>query len=183
MKRTTKSASMRCLLLACALFSPVWLIHQTAVAGDLAASRYVDPKGFFKIVPPAGWKIQEYPQDVRGKVAFNAPVANIDLRVLVNAVEFSTTDALVTFCKSVESRTGLSTHIERVEFSGKAAVTRWYEAKGVKCFMIDFLEGQVDHNLQYCAPRASYEKYLPVAQKRMDTTEATSKGVSADMVT
>lgn len=144
----------------------------SVTAGELAATKYIDPKGFFQLVPPKGWKMQEYPRDVRGKVAFHAPSANIDLRVLVNSVDFNSVDALVSSNKEIERRTGLSTHIKKADFSGKPAVTRWFEAKGMKCSVVDFLEGSVAHNLQYCAPKKAYEKYLPVAQMSMETYEA-----------
>jgi hypothetical protein len=144
----------------------------------LASKRYVDPKGYFKIVPPEGWKTQEYPQDVRGKVAFTGPDPNTDLRVLVNSVDFSTIDELVSFCKSVESRTGLSTNIQRSEFGGRPAVKRSYTMKGLKFTMIDFLVGSVDHNIQFGAPPKLFDKYLPVATKSMETYEAITRTIS-----
>jgi hypothetical protein len=79
-----------------ALAALAWILgNNTHVsAGDLATKRYIDPKGFFQLVPPTGWKVQEYPQDARRKVAFSAPEVNVDLRVLVNSVDFSTVEAL-----------------------------------------------------------------------------------------
>ena len=52
------------------LVVPAWPQSQQA---ELADKRYTDPKGYFQLVPPAGWRIEEYPDDVRGKVAFLSP--------------------------------------------------------------------------------------------------------------
>lgn len=146
--------------------------------GQLAAKRYVDPKGYFKIVPPDGWRIQEYPQDPRGKVAFIAPESSTDLRVLVNAVDFSTTDELIKYCKDIEARTGLKTNIERTEFGGRQAVKRSFEAKGLKFCAIDFLVGSVDHNMQFAAPASSYQKHIALITKSMETYEAVARAAS-----
>ena len=156
------------------LSAPVW----AQTKGQLAANRYVDPKGYYIIVPPDGWRIQEYPQDPRGKVAFIAPESNTSLRVLVNAVDFSTIDALIKFCKDVEARTGLQTNIEKTEFGGRQAVKRSFEAKGLKFFAIDFLVGSVDHNIQFAAPASSYQKHMPLITKSMETYEATVRAAS-----
>ena len=80
--------------------------------GTLADECYVDPKGYFRIVPPAGWRIEEYPDDPRGKVAFHCPGRDIDLRVLVNLTEYEGFDDLVAFCRETESKLGFSTGIE-----------------------------------------------------------------------
>ncbi len=119
--------------------------------GQLSKSLYSDPKGYFKIVPPDGWRVQEFHQDPRGKVAFIAPDSNVDLRVLVNAVDFSTIADLIAFCKEVESRIRISTNIEKITFDGRPAVRRTFQMKGHKFYYIDFLVGNVDHNIAYSA--------------------------------
>jgi hypothetical protein len=146
--------------------------------GQLSKSRYSDPKGYFKIVPPAGWRIQEYPQDSRGKVAFFAPGSNIDLRVLVNAVDFSTIEELIAFCKDVEKRIGVNTNIKRITFGGRPAVERTFQLRGLNLYYIDFLVGKVDHNLAYGAPVNKYNKYRSVVMKSMDTYEPIFHDVS-----
>lgn len=156
-------------------------VAQTA-EGRLSAKRYADPKGYFRIVPPEGWRVQEYPQDPRGKVAFIGP-ESVDLRVLVNAVDFSTTDDLVSFCKDIERRTGLSTNIQRTEFGGRPAVKRTFEAKGMKVYATDFLIGSVDHNIQFGAPAEVYEKYLALATSSMETYEAIARETTEKEVT
>jgi hypothetical protein len=123
---------------------------------QLADQQYVDPKGNFKIVPPRGWKVQEYPQDPRGKVAFLAPDGSGDLRVLTNSVEFSTLGDLVKFCQDLEKRIGLSTNIKKVEFYGRPAVQRNFTIKGKEFLAYDLLIGKVDHNLQYGADQSTF---------------------------
>ena len=106
-----------------------WCVESSIALGadeQLSRKRYVDPKSYFKIVPPAGWRIQEYPQDSRGKVAFFAPGSNIALRVLVNAVDFSAIEELIAFCKDVEKRIGVNTNIKRITFGGRPAVERTF---------------------------------------------------------
>jgi hypothetical protein len=151
-------------------------------SGKLDSKRYVDPKGNFSIVPPAGWKAQEYPSDPRGKVAFEAPEGRMDLRVLTNAVDFKTIDDLVTSLKSIEGRIGMSTNIRKTTFLGRAAVERSMTIKGVRLATVDFLVGQTAHNLQFAAPPGLFEKYQPLALLSMQTYEPREKKVtSADV--
>lgn len=144
---------------------------------ELAAKRYVDPKGYFTVVPPAGWKIQEYPGDIRGKVAFLDQSGNVDLRVLVNAVNFSTTDKLIEFCRDAEKRLGVRMKIEKFDFYGREAVRRSFEFRGQRFLYVDFLIGKADHNLAYSAPPQKYDMYLPVILKSMETYEPNIRAV------
>lgn len=146
--------------------------------GQLAAKRYVDPKGYFRIIPPEGWSIREYPQDPRGKVAFIAPDGGDYLRVLVNVVDFTSIDELVERCKNIERRIGISTNIKKEDFCGRLVVKRSFEMKGLKWFTIDFLVESVAHNLQFAAPPHMYQKYLPVVMKSMETYEPIARSTS-----
>jgi hypothetical protein len=156
--------------------APAW---PQAQEDRLASKRYADPKGYFRIVPPDGWRVQEYPEDARGKVAFTAPQPNTDLRILINAVDFTTTDDLVKSLKSIEARAGLSTNIVRTDFGGRPAVKRSFEARGLRFLVIDFLVGSVDHNIQFAAPPSQFQKYMPVVTKSIQTYEALSRTLSA----
>ena len=153
------------------------LLVPTTWAAELADSQYVDPKGFFKIVPPAGWRIQGYPQDPRGKVALFGP-EGVEIRALINSVDFDTIDALLAFCHDVEKRTGLNTHIARTEFQERPAVERWYEVKGQKMYLIDFLVGKVDHNLQYAAALRAFDSYKALVLKSWQTYDPIVKNLS-----
>jgi len=138
---------------------------------QLADKRYADPKGYFRVVPPAGWSIQEYPDDVRGKVAFIALESSGDFRILVNAVDFDTIDELLDFCRSTERTLGVTVKIEKFDFHGHQAVRRSFEIRGQRFLYVDFLIGKVDHNLAYGAPPSTYDQYLPVILKSMETYE------------
>jgi hypothetical protein len=151
--------------------------------GQLSKSRYSDPKGYFKIVPPDGWRLQEFLKDLRGKVAFFSPDSNADLRVLVNAVDFNTVEDLIAFCKDVESRIGTSTNIQKMTFGGRPAVKRTFQMKGQKLNYIDFLVGNVDHNIAYSAMQSSYDKYLLIAMKSIETYTPIQRDISdKDMI-
>ena len=69
----------------CFCFLIAYFCVERTVAQDVpeepSEKQYVDPKGYFKIVPPAQWKIEEYPQDPRGKVAFFGPGDDIEFRI------------------------------------------------------------------------------------------------------
>jgi hypothetical protein len=172
--KNLRNTSFLALAMILWLFGSIWV----QVQGQLAAKRYEDPRGYFVVVPPVGWRIQEYPQDSRGKVAFMAPESNVDLRILINAVDFSTIDELVNWCKDVEKQTGLKTNIEKTDFYGRQAVKRSFETKGLKLYLIDFLVGSVDHNIQFTAPVNSFPKYFPIINSSFETYEARSRVVS-----
>jgi hypothetical protein len=149
----------------------------------LAAQRYVDPKGYFTILPPDGWQAQEYPQDPRGKVAFRAPGGEDYFRILVNAQDFTSLDSLVAMCREIENRIGIPSHIEVVELAGAPVVRRSFQAQGYRILTYDLLVGSVVHNLQYAAPPDVYPRYLPVVIKSMESYEATQRNTSeADFV-
>ena len=126
MKRRLTKGTLTLSVLVC-LASVCWAQSPSV---QLADKRYNDPKGYFTVVPPAGWRIQEYPDDVRGKVALLAPDGNIDLRVLVNAVDFSTIDELLDFCRTAEKLLGVTMKIEKFDFHGRQAVRRSFEIRG-----------------------------------------------------
>jgi len=145
----------------------------TTNADTLSEQRYVDPKGYFTIVPPAGWRIQEYPNDNRGKVAFLSPAENIELRILVAAVDFDTIEGLIYGSKNIEKRIGKSTNIEKVMFYGRQAIKRSFEFNGVQLLVYDFLIGNIHYNIQYGAPPSNFSKLKYLAEKSMETYEAT----------
>lgn len=142
---------------------------------QLSQQRYLDPKDFFEVIPPKGWSIQEYPEDPRGKVAFKAS-EDVSLRILTSSVDFTSFEQLLSWCKT-DGREKMGNFgatnitIEKISFGGKPAVRRIYQAHGRKFLNIDFLIGEVDHNLQYCAPPSKYSDYLPVTMKSMETYE------------
>lgn len=137
--------------------------------GRLQPALYTDPKGYFTIVPPEGWRIEEYPQDPRAKVTFIAPEPGVDFRVLVNMVDFEGIEGLVSYCEQAEGRIGTDTHIRTVLACGVPAVRRTFSFHGLQVYVTDLIVGRADHNLQYGALPDKYEKYLPVVRKSMET--------------
>lgn len=165
-------------------FNGIWCTESSGgekKQGKLSRTRYVDSKGYFKITPPRGWRILKYPQDPRGKVAF-IRANNLDLRVLARAADFDSFEGLLKLVRDIEKRTGVNTNIQKISFLGRSAVKRNFVYKGLKLLQIDFMEGNIKHNLQYCAPSGVYDKYLAMATKSMNTYETILRAVSAQDV-
>jgi hypothetical protein len=139
------------------------------------ATVYADPKGYFKILPPAGWRIQQYPNDPRGKVAFIAAGNQVDLRVLVKAVEIPDYDGLIKNLKDIETRLGVPMNIEPVVFKGMPAIKRvttvTLQGTTQKLLSIDLLIDGLSHNLQYGAPPNVFDKHYETAWQSMLTYE------------
>lgn len=149
---------------------------------SLAKNRYSDPSGYFKIVPPDGWRIQKYPQDPRGKVAFIGP-NGIQLRVIAKGLGYNSFEEMLEEIKGIEKKIGTNTNIEKIMFSGKPAVKRTFTLKGTKMLFIDFMIGNTTHDLMYSAGSSKkFGKYLSVAQESIDTYEPTLRGVSPEDV-
>jgi hypothetical protein len=136
---------------------------------------YVDAKGYFRILPPSGWRIQEYRQDPRGKVAFMAPQNQIDLRVLAKAVDIPDYDGLIKNLKDIELQLGVPTNIEPVVFNKMPAIKRvatiTIQGVTLKILWIDLLIDGVSHNLQYGAPPNEFDKHYAAAWQSMLTYE------------
>jgi len=160
------------------------LIENTPAQGktaSLSQSRYLDPNGYFKIVPPDGWQIQKYPKDPRGKVAFAGP-DGVQLRVLAKGLDYNSFEEMLEEIKGIEKKIGISTNIEKIMFSDKPAIKRSFTLKGTKIFFIDFMIGNTAHNLMYSASSPKFGKYLSVAQESINTYEPTLRGVSPEDV-
>ncbi|MBI4527012.1 MAG: DUF1566 domain-containing protein [Deltaproteobacteria bacterium] len=153
--------------------APATAKDDTDKTKDFQKTVYVDPKGYFRISPPSGWRIQEYQEDPRGKVAFIAPGTPTDLRVLAKAVDISDYDGLLKNLQDVEKQSSVPMNIEPVVFNRMPAVKRvaTMTAQGVtlKVLWIDLLIGGVSHNLQYAAPPNFFAKYYETAWQSMLT--------------
>jgi hypothetical protein len=179
----TRIASVPLLTALCVL----WLA--TSGCGDSEADKvpvnrgavkYVDPKGFFGIVPPQGWATQDYPQDPRGKVAFYAPSQGPSLRVLAKVVDIPDYDALLEKLKGFGENPGVAMSIEPVVFNGMPAVKRVatvpMQGGTLKILWIDILADGVSHNLQYGARPEAFDKYYDTAWQSMLTYEPLKRG-------
>ncbi|MBN1271124.1 MAG: hypothetical protein JXB26_02540 [Candidatus Aminicenantes bacterium] len=163
------------------VFQLIGSANAQSKTATLAKSRYSDPNGYFKIVPPDGWRIQQYPQDPRGKVAFIAP-DGVELRVLAKGLDYNSFEEMLEEIKGIEKKIGTNTNIEKIAFAGKPAVKRTFTFKGTKILFIDFMIGNTTHNLMYSASPTKFEKYLSLAQESIDTYEPTLRGVSPEDV-
>lgn len=148
---------------------------------SLSKSRYSDPNDYFKIVPPDRWRIEKYPQDPRGKVAFIGP-DSVQLRVLAKGLDYNSFDEMLEEIKGIEKKIGTNTNIEKITFAGKPAVRRTFTLKGTKILFIDFMIGNTTHNLMYSASPRKFGKHLPLAQESIDTYEPTLRGVAPEDV-
>ena len=129
------------------LLSSILLSTSVSGASDtLSDKRYIDPKNFFTIVPPALWRIQEYPNDPRGKVAFLSPTSGVELRILVAGEDFNTLNEMISLSKTIEERLGKSTNIEKITFNGRSAMKRSLEYKETKFLIYDFLIENIHYN-------------------------------------
>lgn len=147
----------------------------------LATIRYSDPNKYFKIVPPAGWRILKYPEDPRGKVAFIGP-ADFELRILAKGLEYNSFEEMMEELKGIERGIGVNTNIEKIVFTDIPAVKRVFIFKGLKMLFIDFMIGNTSHNLMYSSSPKNFEKHLSLAWGSINTYEPTLRGVSAEDV-
>lgn len=140
----------------------------------LALQPYVDPKGNFKVHPPAGWRVTEYPQDPRGKVAFLA-ASGAELRCAAQLQDWSGFAGLMASARRVEAKLGLEMHIKKVVWNGMEAVERRFVLQRKKFHFVDFMIGKVQHNLAFSAPMGRYEAEAGVAHLSMLSYEPAAK--------
>jgi hypothetical protein len=141
--------------------------------------RYVDPNGFFAIVPPAGWRTQGYPQDPRGKVVFISPGEEADLRVLAKAVTTPDFESLIHELQRKERELGVEMNIEPIVFPEEPAVRRLatvtMQGTTRRFLMVDLLVNGVSHNLQYGSSPSAFERLRDVAWRSMLSYEPLRK--------
>ncbi|MFW6114120.1 MAG: hypothetical protein ACOC7K_00085 [bacterium] len=149
-----------------------------AMRVELAAQRYEDPNGYFTIIPPAGCRVETYPNDPRGKVAFHLD-GNTDLRVLVTPVDYSSFDTMLAELrqKQRELRGRVDMGLEVTELDGRMAVKKTLELQGTKLVAYDFMVGKVHHDLQFASARRDFGKYLPLVMVSIQTYEPIQRDV------
>jgi hypothetical protein len=147
--------------------------EKTAGSEGWTSSVYIDPKGCFEILIPSGWRVKEYKDDPRGKVAFIAPGDKIDLRVLVAAVDIPDYDGLLSNLKDIEKQLGISMDIEPVVFNNMPAFKRGATVtmQGItrRFIWIDLLIDGMSHNIQYGGAPNAFDKYYETAWQSMLT--------------
>jgi len=142
---------------------------------SLSTQAYVDPKGFFAIFPPSGWRVREYPNDPRGKVAFIHPdINNLKLSIIAQAADYHNFEELV---QSVEARSTqlrsiyhAQVIIEHISLRDTPALRLMVTISGQsKQLLFVFLRGRMYFNISYKAPLYMYEDFLTLAMKSVET--------------
>lgn len=142
--------------------------NETDSGRVLALQEYVDPKGFFSVIPPYGWTVKEYPDDVRGKVSFQLS-RSTSLSILTNGVDYSDFESLKDELRGTMRNAGIRSQLIDSELNGIPAVERDFVIQGSKILMIDFLRGKVAHNLMYTTTRSEFDKHLDTVMASLAT--------------
>ena len=151
---------------------------------SLSGQAYVDPKGFFIIFPPSGWRVWEYHKDPRGKVAFIHPdINNLDLRIIAQAAAYSSFEELAenTEMRAKQIRTQLNAQvsIQRTSLGDAPALMINVTIPGqFKQLQFQFLRGRMYYNIAYGAPINVYEDFLTIATQCIDTFEPTLNDIT-----
>ena len=141
----------------------------------LSTEPYVDPNGFFKMHYPVGWRVQRYPRDPRGKVAFSCPNSIASLRILAKATQVTSYDSFVKSLRDEQNQLGLDMDIETTTFNGipaiKRTITETMQDVERKFLWIDILCGSISHSIQYSASPEEFDVHYPIAMKSIETYE------------
>jgi hypothetical protein len=148
---------------------------------DLAAELYSDPKGFFQIRPPAGWSINEYPDDPRGKVDFRIPPtgdwrqsgAELKVMGLINAPGRNIAAAraeIEATADRLRARLGASIEVTDATVLGLPAVRTSVNLPGkLRQEAVEVLIGPNRYNFTFGAAPHRYDHYHPIALKSIET--------------
>jgi hypothetical protein len=142
-----------------------------------AGSPYTDPKGYFKITPPKGWNIQNYPSEPRGKVAFSTTEGNqlVEIRVLVQVTQVTDFQVFESKLKANTANLGFEPEWQIMNFSGlqaiKSIMTLSNSGVMMKYMNIRFLDGNIYHDIQFASPPALFNKYQDLVSKVLATYE------------
>ncbi|MBU0678592.1 MAG: hypothetical protein KJ626_10795 [Verrucomicrobia bacterium] len=132
--------------------------------------RFSDPEGLFSLVRPAEWRVSRKPQSDAWNVIFrsaNGP----DLRVMAVKVEYNNFNSLLKRVKGAERDLDLDMNLKVGEFKEWPAVWRSMTLPEEKLLTLDFMESHVAHHIQFSAPHAIYDRYLPVITNLLQTYE------------
>ena len=170
-------------------FSLLFIVNLAEGAGDkLSEKQYVDPKGYFKILPPAGWQPEEFRNDPRGKVKFvrSSPSGTM-MQVIAQASPFQNLKELLEDSERAGARLkqkyAASVVIEKAAFAEVQAMRFTFEIPNkLKQIQVQFILEGIHYTIAYGAPPNSYEQFLPLALASFETFEPvlkkTSKGDS-----
>ena len=145
-------------------------------AGLDQQSAYVDPKGYFKIIPPLGWSPVEYPDDPRGKVDFNAMSGNerFQLALIAQKSPFANFDAL--FADNERgvhrwgSQRGASVESSKVSMFDVPVARFFSEIPGrLKLLQFHFVIGDVYYAIALGGAPKAYDKFQRLAMQSTET--------------
>src|SRR4030042_6157700 len=178
------SALLLTLSVTTIMFAQETLSKDKREAG-LSQSVYTDPKGFFRIRPPDGWLINEYPSDPRGKVDFNSsnqpPRAQLKLSGSISP--FSNFDELLQDCRiggeRVRTKFGGTYNVNATtKFETKAVETTWDVPAKLRQKAIHVLLGKNYYTFAFASPPELFEENYGIVLKSMQTFEALQSNIS-----
>jgi len=155
----------------------------------LAQTVYSDPKGFFKIRPPEGWIINEYPTDPRGKVDFNSSNASpkAQLKVIGQTRPSTDFDEFLTDIRiqtnRMQARAGGRVVINEVtKFNVRAVETVFSIPARFKQLQIHVLLGKNYYTFAFGGPPDQFEQCKTIALSSIESFEPIFSESSSDDV-
>lgn len=140
------------------------------IAKGMGDPRYVDPSGYFSVVPPRHWVKVATPANDFYNVVFRG-AHDMDMRVQVVATHGQTFEGLVKKLRQVERNLSADTHMDFAYVGPYRAVKRSVQLFRNRVLLLDFMTGDLAHHVQFSMPPESYEEYEPVFLRLMQTYE------------
>jgi hypothetical protein len=141
----------------------------------LGGPRYVDPKGLFSVVQPAGWRAATPPESDSYNVAFYGP-NGADMSIMATPVDYDDLPSLFKDIEKSERQTSIRTEHNAIRFQGRAAVRRTCKLHHVRVLAIDFVENRVAHHILCTTPPELFEQYEPVLMEVINTYQTAHSG-------
>ncbi|MFX1487421.1 MAG: hypothetical protein ACFFBS_10080 [Promethearchaeota archaeon] len=145
---------------------------------QLSKTLYSDPKGFFRIRPPEGWLVNEYPSDPRGKVDFNSSnqPPRAQLKVIGQKSPFANFDELLQDCRNgaerVRAKFGGTFNVSKTtKYDVKAVETLWDVPAKFRQKAIHVLLGKNYYTFAFASPPELFEEKYAIVLMSMRTFE------------
>lgn len=149
-----------------------------ADSGALSSNVYKDPKGYFKIRPPASWTVREYGSDPRGKVGFDysSGTRKIQLKIIGMASNFPNFEALLSDCERTAERLRSRYRAKIVCSKGSLFGLPAVEAhvklpNGFTQKQFQVLMGKNHYTFALGGHPDLFKRYLPLAKQSIGTFE------------
>jgi ankyrin repeat protein len=171
----------------CLFEKSIQVFAKDSLDSQLTSKAYVDPKGYFKIIPPKGWTVKQYPNDPRGKVDFRLVSGRDRIQLIVSAQKspFPNFEALF-----AQNEAGGKRWIKRRGGTMQSSKIKLFDVPVAK--FVQKIPGKVNllqlhfkmrDNYYVLAvgglPHA-YEKYLALAMKSINTFQPMFPDVKAE---